>query len=367
MAIIITSQANEDLTMSGEFQVFTSAELSNDDYHNPELWTSEYVSGSSLAEIYSSCPAAWRFSQKDTASKALVFGTQSHTNFESRELFEANYRRAPSPDDYENLITSQTALAAKLKSFGLTGTSCKQYPDLIKMMVDCGENLNVQWLIEMIAEAQARADGIELVPAKDYDACVTMRSVLESIPEHNSCMNSPTAQREMSIFGVINGVKTKVRLDHVDVVRNAKESIIVGKDEAGRVVMETVTHPEAVVITDYKTTSSANPIEFPRLAFNHGYYLKMALQRDMFLRAYPDEKRPVIVRLLAQEKKEPFLPLAYRMNGEQLRIGRIQYMSVIQQFAVCQANDVWPAYSNGDPEIDMVTPDWVSRQYKGFI
>lgn len=349
-----------------DFKVYTFDQLTNDEYHDPKGWAAEYVSGSSLAEIFATCPAAWKYRPREE-SKALVFGTQSHTNFQSSELFAKEYRRAPAPEDYENLITSQTALASKLKSFGLTGTSGKTYPDLIKMMVDCGEDLNVQWLIEMIAESQARADNVELVPAKDYDACITMRRVLESIPEHNACMNSPTAQRELSIFGIIKGVKVKVRLDHVDICKNVLATVISGYDSEGNPVYETTRFEEAIVITDYKTTSSANPSEFARLAFNHGYYLKMALQHDLFKCAYPDEKRPIVMRLLAQEKKEPYLPIAYRMTDEHLKIGGIQYMSVINQFAECQANDVWPSYANGEPEIDLQTPDWVRRQYKGFL
>ena len=349
-----------------DFKVFTSAQMSNDEYHDRKAWTAEYTSGSNLAEIFATCPAAWKFKQREE-SKALVFGTQSHTNFESAELFAKTYRRAPAPEEIKDLITSQSALASKLKSFGLTGTSNKQYPELIKMMVDCGEDLNVLWLIDMIAECQARADGVELVPAKDYDSCIKMRQVLESIPEHNACMNSPTAQRELSIFGVINGVKVKVRLDHVDVVENVTVRVKTGVTPDGSPEYHDVTYPEAVVITDYKTTASANPAEFARAAFNHGYYLKMALQHDLFKKAYPDETRPVIVRLLAQEKKEPFLPLAYRMTDEQLKIGRLQYMSVINQFAVCQAHDIWPSYANGEPEIDLDTPDWVRRQYQGFL
>lgn len=350
-----------------KFMAYTSEEMSNELYHDPEAWTADYVSGSSLAEIYSTCPAAWKFKPRDDKSKALVFGTQSHTNFESKELFEKTYRRAPAPEDFKDLITSQTALAAKLKSFGLKGTTGKTYPDLIKMMVDCGEDLNVLWLIEMIAESQARADGVQLIDAKDYDACVAMREVLESVPEYNACMNSENAQREMSIFGVINGVKVKVRLDHVEVAKNVTCTLINGYDDKGNPICEDIIYPEAIVITDYKTTMSANPVEFMRLAYNHGYYLKMALQRDLFIKAYPDEKRPVVVRLLAQEKKEPYLPLAFRMNNEQLKIGRIQYMSVIHQFAVCQERNEWPSYANGEPEVCLDTPDWVRRQFKQFL
>lgn len=350
-----------------EFKVFTSAELPNEVYHDPNSWTAEYTSGSVLAEIHESSPASWKHKKKDPNCKPLVFGTQSHTNFESKALFESLYRRAPAQEDFRDLITSQAALASKLKSFGLKGTSGKSYPELLEMLHRCGESLNVWWLIELLAEWEAKRDGVELVPAKDYDACVAMRQVLEAIPEHNACMNSPTAQRELSIFGVINGVKVKIRIDHVDECENVEADALMGYDERGLPIFETVTHPEAIVITDYKTTQSANPIEFERLAFNHGYYLKMALQHDLFKKAYPNETRPIVVRLLAQEKKEPYLPLAFRMTQEHLIIGRIQYMSVIQQFAMCLAHNIWPSYANGAPEVSLGVPAWVRNQYKDFL
>ncbi|WP_279027201.1 PD-(D/E)XK nuclease-like domain-containing protein [Gibbsiella quercinecans] len=330
-----------------KFKAFTSAELSNDEYHDPESWCAEYVSGSGLAKIYASCPAAWKFEARNQ-SRALVFGTQAHTNFESAELFAKTYRRSVPASEIKDVLTSQTAVSAKLKSFGIPGTSGKQWPELLKMYADCGEDLNILYLIGLIEQSEAWAEGRELVRAEDYDACVAMRSVLEAIPKHAECMNSPTAQRELSLFGEVHGVKVKVRIDHVDVIENYE--------------IDSVLYPEVVVITDYKSTQSANPSEFDRLAYNHGYYLKMALQRDLFVKTY-NEKRPVVVRLLAQEKKEPFLPIAFVMQDEQLKIGRIQYGSVIHQYRVCVENDVWPSYENGEPEVKLPTPEWVKRLY----
>lgn len=340
-----------------DFIVYTSEQMPNEAYHDPEGPLKDYVSGSSLGKIFQSCEAAWKFSQNDK-SKALEFGTQSHTNFESKWLFERTYRRAPLADEIDNCITSQAALASKLKSIGLTGTSGKTYPDLIKMMLDAEQDFPVLWLYEQIESARALVDGVELIDAKSYDACVNMRAVLESIPEHNKCMNSTTAQRELTITGTIAGVKVKVRLDHVDVVQNYS---IRERGPDGDWV--TTVYPEVVVITDYKTTSSANPAEFGRLVANHGYLLKMALQRDLFKKAY-NEKRPIIVRLLAQEKAEPYLPLAFRLNDKQISIGRRQYMSVIKRFEYCQANDVWPSYANNEPEVELEMPAWFMKQYE---
>lgn len=339
--------------MTEEFKFFTSDQMTNEFYHSDTEWTKDYVSGSDLGEIFATCPASWKFGEKKD-SKALVFGTQSHTNYESRELFNSNYRRAPHVDDFKDAITSQAALATKLKSFGLTGTSGKQYPELVKMMVDCGEELNVMWLIDMIAESQARKDGVELVKAEDYDACIKMRQVLEQIPAYADRMNSPTAQHEMSIFGVISGVKVKVRLDYVDVVSDPEFIRENGIDPD--------VHPEVILIDDYKTTASANPAEFGRLAANLGYLLKMALQRDLFKKVF-NETRPIIVRLLAQEKKPPYLPLAYRLIDKHIGYGRQDYMSVIHTYAACVESNVWPSYANGQTQVDLELPEWFEKRY----
>ncbi|QGF21246.1 exonuclease VIII [Citrobacter phage HCF1] len=326
-----------------EFKVFTHDQLTNDEYHDPKSWAAEYVSGSSLAEIYFSCPQSGSLSH--ARKQKRLYSVRSHIpTFKLKSCL----RRST---DAQQIQTR--------KSFGLTGTSGKTYPDLIKMMVwlivekivDCGEDLNVLWLIEMIEECRARADGVKLVPAKDYDACVMMRRVLEGIPEHNACMNSPTAQRELSIFGTIGGVKVKVRLDHVDVVQDVTMNVKTGVDPDGFPIYESVTYPEAVVITDYKTTASANPKEFSRSAFDHGYYLKMALQHDLFMKAYPVRHDL----------------LSFACTPEQLKIGRLQYMTVINQFAECQLVDKWHGYANNAPEVELDTPPWVLNQFKGFL
>lgn len=335
------------------FQIFTNEQMTNDEYHAKEGWVSEYVSGSSLADIFNTCPAAWKFAVRDDSSKALVFGTQSHTVMLEVERFNHTYRRAPLVSEIKNAFTAQTALAAHLKNVvGLTGTSGKTYPDLLKMMVDNELDLNVMWLIDLIAECQARADGVELVKAEDYDNCMAMRATLLNIPEHAAVINSETAMRELSIFGVVFGVKVKVRLDHVEKLYD--------------VTIDGVHYDEVVIITDYKTTQSVKPSEFGRHAFNFGYYLKMALQRDLFKAAFKEEC-PIIVRLLAQEKKEPFLPLGFTMQNEQLSIGRSQYVSVLHQFAACQEHDVWPSYEQNAANVALPTPEFVQYQYKDLF
>ena len=317
------------------FRVFTREELSNSEYHAE----TDHISGSSLVEIIHGSPAKWKFKQRNNDSKALKFGTLSHTMILEQDVFDKEYLRATDLDAIEGLITSQTGLSAALKKVGVAGTSGKRYSELVEMMYRSGEDWPVKWLIEQQESAQALVEGKELVSAADYDKVVAMREVLCNIPAYNAIVNSETAQKELSIFGEILGVGVKIRIDHVDVVDGV------------------------VRITDYKTTSDASPEGFGKSAFNHGYLAKMALQRDLFVKAF-NEKRKVVVGLLAQEKVEPYLPMLYTLTDEQLRIGRLQYLEALATYKKCKELDSWPGYSNGITEQELMIPDWALKQYK---
>lgn len=315
------------------FKVYTNDELTNEDYHEE----SDHVSGSGLAHIFSTCPAAYKYAEHDDSSKALKFGTLAHTMVLESSVFDATYYRQPAKEEFEDLITSKTALAARLKAMGITGTSGKDYPELMEMLALTGKSLNVWWDIQRSSEV--KAEGREIVSANDFDTVQAMREVLCGIPAYNSIVNSETAQRELSIFGEINDCGVKVRLDHVDVFG------------------------DIVYIRDYKTTSDASPSGFGRLAFKHGYLLKMALQHDLFVRAF-NEKRRVVVQLLCQEKKSPYLPMCYTITKEQLKVGRLQYMIALSTYKQCKKLDIWPGYGFGETEMDLQVPEYEMKKYE---
>lgn len=93
------------------FKVFTREELSNEAYHAE----TEHISGSSLVEIIQGSPAKWKFKQRNNDSKALKFGTLSHTMILEQDVFEKEYLRATDLDSIEGLITSQSGLSSALK------------------------------------------------------------------------------------------------------------------------------------------------------------------------------------------------------------------------------------------------------------
>ena len=315
------------------FKVYTSDELINAVYHEE----SEHVSGSGLARIFSTCPAAYKYAEHDDESKALKFGGLAHTVILENSVFDSTYYRQPAQEEFEDLITSKASLAARLKAMGIAGTSGKDYPELMEMLSLTGESLNVWWDIQRRSELEA--EGREIVSAKDFDTVQAMREVLCGIPAYNSIVNSETAQRELSIFGEINECGVKVRLDHVDVVG------------------------DTVIITDFKTTSDASPEGFGRLAANYGYLLKMSLQRDLFVRAF-NEKRRVVVQLLAQEKKAPYLPMLYTLSDAHITLGRRQYMQALATYKQCKKYDKWPGYNMIEDSMELQVPSYYMSKYE---
>ena len=164
------------------FKVFTREELSNEEYHSEK----GHISGSSLVEIIQGSPAKWKFKQRNNDSKALKFGTLSHTYILEGDMFDKEYLRATDLDAIEGLITSQAGLSAALKKVGVAGTSGKGYSELVEMMYRSGEDWGVKWLIEQQESAQALVEGKELVSSADYDKVVAMREVLCNIPAYNA-------------------------------------------------------------------------------------------------------------------------------------------------------------------------------------
>lgn len=319
----------------------TADQLTNEQYHGDEI----YITGSSLWTIFSKCPAAWRFqkAQEDkakklnSAQKPLTFGTTSHTMLLEPERFSREFFRLPDPDAYPELITSLAKIQGWLKERGQKGYSNKTAAELIAMcraIQQPGETLNIWHEIE--ANAVKEANGREIVPAKDWDRVHSMRDVL--LANHNYRRIIETGEPELSLFCVIDGVPVKVRLDRVT--------------DTGEII-------------DYKTTQSAEPEKFGRLAHDLGYWCKMALQHDCFKLAY--QMDPNGTKLLVQEKDEPWLAIMNRLTPEQLLIGRGQYKTALQVYKHCMERDVWPAYANGQEEIALSTPAYLQQRYKEYF
>lgn len=324
-------------------KIFSSEELTNSEYHE----NTTHVSGSTLQKLYSTCPAAMKYGVDlddegnviESKSRALTFGSCAHTNLLEKSKFEAEYLRGTVKTDQlkGELLTSLAACTSWLKARGVKGYSGKSYAELVPMIRAAqmpDEVVHILAELEAQEESIASTTGRKLIRGDDYDACMKMREVLFQNGGVRNIIGK--GEPEVSVFAVIDGVPVKVRFDYI----------------------------YDWMIVDYKTTVSAHPEQFGRQCYNAGYFLKMALQHDVFELAYG--RKPSAVKLLAQEKKTPFIPVMYRMHEEQLQIGRLQYKSALQTYRACAERDVWPAYGGG-AEMELQTPNFVKQQYKEFI
>lgn len=309
-------------------KVYLNNELSNDQYHAD----TEHINGSGLWNIYDRCPAAWRYKdEEDEQSKALVFGTGSHTALLEPERFEAEYARMPTKEDFgAELLVTVSDMNSWAKERGIKGLSGKTKAEVIKIIRSTGEPVRIYDEERLFAELNAK--GRILLEGDDYDAIMQMRAVIHANSYYSSLLSG--AYSEVSILGELLGESSKVRFD----------CLTRGGD-----------------IIDYKTAVSAKPDEFFRHAALFGYFMKMAMQHDMFVEAYGHAPRSV--NLLVQEKKSPFIPALIRLTDEQLRIGRIQLRSAMEIYKACKKASSWPGYSMGNPVIEMETPEWFKKQF----
>lgn len=309
-------------------KVYFNNELSNQDYHAD----TEHINGSGLWNILDRCPAAWRYKdEEDEQSKALIFGTGSHTALLEPERFDAEYARMPTKEDFgDDLLVTVSDMNSWAKERGIKGLSGKSKDEVIKIIRATGEPVKIYDEERLVAEINA--NGRILLEGNDYDAIQQMRAVIHANSYYSSLLSG--AYAEVSILGELNGEKAKVRFD----------CLTKGGD-----------------IIDYKTAVSAKPDEFFRHAARLGYFMKMAMQHDMFVAAYGHAPRSV--NLLVQEKKAPFIPALIRLTEEQLRIGRIQLNGAMEIYKACKKANSWPGYSMGNPVIEMDTPEWFKKQF----
>lgn len=315
-------------------KVYFNNELTNEQYHAD----TEHINGSGLWSIYDRCPAAWRYKdEEDEQSKALIFGTGSHTALLEPERFEAEYARMPVVGDFPKdkdgkptVLVTTADMNSWAKERGIKGLSGKSKAEVIKIIRATGEPVKIY--DEELLIAEINANGRILLEGNDYDAIQQMRAVIHANSYYSSLLSG--AYAEVSILGELNGEKAKVRFD----------CLTKGGD-----------------IIDYKTAVSAKPEEFFRHAARLGYFMKMAMQHDMFVAAYGHAPRSV--NLLVQEKKSPFIPALIRLTEEQLRIGRIQLNGAMEIYKACKKANSWPGYSMGNPVIEMETPEWFKKQF----
>jgi len=184
------------------------------------------------------------------------------------------------------------------------------------------------WRTKKAQEARdaARAEGKTPLLPDDVAKLHAMRSALLDDPIARTAFTGGHSELSHFIKDRETGVWLKCRTDYL---RELKES--------------------AAVISDYKSSTTANPDDFCRKAWGYRYFQSAAFYIDIVRQTTGLDVSDFW--MVTQSKSAPYLVTVNRFDADALEAGRELNRKAIRQFAQCLARDEWPGYRHAD------TPD----------
>jgi exodeoxyribonuclease VIII len=134
---------------------------------------------------------------------------------------------------------------------------------------------------------------------------------------------------EVSVFGEMDGVTVKARLDAL-----------------------------AGDIWDLKSTDDARPEGFGKSIFTYGYYIQAAFYLDLYNEFAT--KKAESFYFVAVESEPPHGCRIYRLSDAAVEQGRNEYRKLLQVFKFCAAHNSWPIYADEVSEIGL--PGWAIKE-----
>lgn len=111
-------------------------------------------------------------------------------------------------------------------------------------------------------------------------------------------------------------------------------------------------------LTDYKTSTTANPAELVRKMWQLGYFMQAAWYRGLVI-ALGLAENPRF-RFVVQEKEPPFVVTVVEYDEDALAEGARLNREAIRLYVECRESDHWPGYS--DDTVPISLPGWVARR-----
>lgn len=114
-----------------------------------------------------------------------------------------------------------------------------------------------------------------------------------------------------------------------------------------------------LIVTDYKTTPSADEESFGKSAADYGYFVQAAFYLEG-VRALGLDTDPAFL-FVAQEKSAPYLVNVGQLDETALVLGRNLVRNALTIYAECTRTGHWPDY--GDDVKTFTLPGWFLAQY----
>jgi len=163
---------------------------------------------------------------------------------------------------------------------------------------------------------QAYADGKTPLKPREAEQVAAMRKALFAHPLAREAFTGGVAEQTYIWQDDASGVWCKARLDY--------------EREGGRMVV------------DYKTAGSANPRDFRRAVWDHGYHMQDPWYRDGVEAVRG--RRPEEFWFVVQEKAAPHLVTVIRLDESATTWGAMANARARSVFADCLRRGRWPGY-----------------------
>lgn len=111
------------------------------------------------------------------------------------------------------------------------------------------------------------------------------------------------------------------------------------------------------MITDMKTSRSAEPESFAKDIFKFCYYQQAAFYCDGWMAATGETYDPCYAFFVI-EKEPPYVCSAFELGAKSLEAGRIAYRRALDIYAKCLQEDTWPAYFSSTKVTMIDMPNW---------
>lgn len=117
-------------------------------------------------------------------------------------------------------------------------------------------------------------------------------------------------------------------------------------------------------VADLKTTTTASPEWFPRMALRAHYHVQLAYYRHgaaMNGLARPDADAFII----AVEPSPPWAVVVYQLSPTALDFGTRSWVGWVERYRVCEASGAWPGYAQSLVDLDVPTEEGLSLVIDG--
>ena len=184
--------------------------------------------------------------------------------------------------------------------------------------------------------ANARAEGAVALKPVEYQQVQDMAAMIRANETAVSLLSDGKPEQSLYWYDQATGIRRRARPDWLPNPRRSR-----------------------MVVPDYKTAVSADPIDFARVAGDFGYHCQAPWYLDGIVELGIDAKPEFV--FIVQEKTAPYLVNVIELAPEAIDLGRQLNRIAIESYATCLQTGVWPGYGEDVKTVDL--PPWVYNRH----